>query len=37
MRPLGLQHWYGKEMTTYRIDAAQWQAGAAARGTTGAR
>ena len=25
MRPQGLQRWYGKEVTTYRIDAAQWR------------
>ncbi len=31
MQPQGLQRWYGKEMTTYRIDAAQWRAVAAAR------
>ena len=33
MSDLGLQHWYGKEVTTYRIDAAQWHAKAAARRT----
>jgi RimJ/RimL family protein N-acetyltransferase len=26
MQPLGLQRWYGKEVATYRIDAAQWRA-----------
>ena len=26
MQPQGLQHWYGQELTTYRIDAAQWRA-----------
>ncbi len=31
MRALGLQRWYGKDSTTYRIDAAQWRANAAAR------
>jgi len=31
MRALGLQRWYGKDLTTYRIDAAQWRANAAAR------
>ncbi len=31
MQPLGLQHWYGKDLTTYRIDAARWRANAAAR------
>ena len=31
MSDLGLQHWYGKEVTTYRIDAASWRANAAAR------
>jgi hypothetical protein len=25
MQPLGLQHWYGKELTTYRIDSAHWR------------
>ncbi len=34
MQPQGLQRWYGKDVTTYRIDAAQWQAGAAAREAT---
>ena len=33
MQLQGLQHWYGKEVTTYRIDAAQWHAKAAARHT----
>ena len=31
MSELGLQHWYGKEVTTYRIEAAQWHAKVAAR------
>jgi RimJ/RimL family protein N-acetyltransferase len=31
MQPQGPQHWYGKEVTTYRIDAAQWRALAATR------
>ncbi len=31
MQPLGEQRWYGKDVTTYRIDAAQWRAGAAHR------
>ena len=31
MQPQGLQHWYGKEVTTYQIDAAQWHFNAAAR------
>lgn len=31
MQPQGLQQWYGRELTTYRIDAAQWRAGVAAR------
>ena len=34
MQHLGLQHWYGKELTTYRIDATQWRAKAVARKTT---
>ena len=33
MRALGLQRWYGKDLTTYRIDAAQWRANAAKRRT----
>ena len=35
MHDEGLQRWYGKEVTTYRIDAAEWQANAGARRTTG--
>ncbi len=31
MHDLGLQHWYGKPLTTYRVDAAQWHANAVAR------
>ena len=31
MQPLGLQHWYGKDATTYRIDAAQWASAQATR------
>ena len=31
MQHLGLQHWYGKELTTYRIAAAQWRARSADR------
>ncbi len=31
MQSQGLQRWYGKEVATYRIDAAQWRAVAAAR------
>ena len=31
MQHLGLQRWYGKDATTYWIDAAQWRANAAAR------
>ena len=34
MSDLGLQHWYGKEFATYRIDAATWRANAAARDAT---
>ena len=34
MQSQGLQHWYGKDMTTYRIDAASWRANAAARNAT---
>lgn len=30
MQPQGLQRWYGKALTTYRIDAARWRARAAA-------
>ena len=30
----GLQRWYGKDMATYRIDAAQWRANAVARAAT---
>ena len=26
MQPQGLQHWYGKALTTYRLGAAQWRA-----------
>jgi RimJ/RimL family protein N-acetyltransferase len=26
MQPLGLQHWYGKDVTTYRIAAEAWRA-----------
>lgn len=26
MQPQGLQRWYGKELTTYRVDAASWRA-----------
>jgi RimJ/RimL family protein N-acetyltransferase len=37
MQPQGLQHWYGKELTTYRITAPQWRAHAAARDATPAR
>jgi RimJ/RimL family protein N-acetyltransferase len=33
MQDQGLQRWYGREMTTYRIDAARWRANAAARAT----
>lgn len=29
MQPQGLQPWYGKQLTTYRIDAAQWRQRAA--------
>lgn len=25
MQSLGLQHWYGKELSTYRIDATAWR------------
>ena len=32
MQPLGVQRWYGKDVTTYRVDAARWRAGAASRG-----
>ena len=31
MRPQGVQRWYGKELTTYRIDAEAWRANARAR------
>ena len=31
MQPLGLQRWYGKDLATYRIDAARWAANAAER------
>ena len=34
MQDLGLQHWYGRAMTTYGIDAAHWRARAAAHETT---
>ena len=37
MQPMGLQHWYGKELTTYRIDAASWRANAATRKARPAR
>ncbi|MCK9686291.1 GNAT family N-acetyltransferase [Scleromatobacter humisilvae] len=37
MQPQGLQHWYGKEVTTYRIDAATWHANAATRSARPAR
>ena len=37
MHDQGLQHWYGKEMTTYRIDAAAWRANLAARQASPAR
>ena len=33
MQDQGLQHWYGRDMTTYRIDAATWRANAAVRST----
>ena len=31
MRPQGLQRWYGKALTTYRIDADAWRVNAKAR------
>ena len=31
MQDAGLQRWYGRELATYRIDAATWRANAAAR------
>ena len=31
MQPQGLQHWYGKGLTTYRIEVGQWRANAKAR------
>ena len=31
MEDVGLQRWYGKDLTTYRIDAASWQMNAAVR------
>ncbi len=31
MQHEGLQRWYGKDVTTYRIEAAQWRANVAAR------
>jgi RimJ/RimL family protein N-acetyltransferase len=34
MQELGLQRWYGKDVTTCRIDAAQWRANAAVRPVT---
>ena len=37
MQPQGLQRWYGKELTTYRIDAASWRANAATRKARPAR
>ena len=33
MQHLGFQRWYGKDLTTYRIAAAQWHAGNTARKT----
>ena len=27
MQPLGLQRWYGRDVTTYRLGAAEWRAG----------
>ena len=37
MQPQGLQHWYGKDLTTYRIDAVQWRAHSATRQSRSAR
>jgi RimJ/RimL family protein N-acetyltransferase len=37
MQPQGLQHWYGQELTTYRMDAAQWRSLAGGRHATPAR
>ena len=37
MQPQGLEHWYGRDMTTYRITAAQWRAAAPARNAKPAR
>jgi RimJ/RimL family protein N-acetyltransferase len=37
MQAQGLEHWYGREMTTYRITAEQWRANARARNTPPAR
>ena len=37
MHDEGLQHWYGKELTTFRIDAARWRANVAARRASPAR
>jgi RimJ/RimL family protein N-acetyltransferase len=35
MQHLGLQRWYGMDLTTYRSSAADWAAGRAARRTSG--
>ena len=37
MRHDGLQRWYGKDLTTYRIDAVTWRANAVVRDATPAR
>ena len=37
MRAQGLQRWYGKALTTYRIDAVRWRENAAAREANAAR
>ncbi len=37
MQSQGLEHWYGRDMTTYRITAAQWRATAPARDAKPAR
>ena len=37
MRHDGLQHWYGREMTTYRLSAEAWRAAVSAREAKPAR